>query len=120
MYDTMEVAVYENGVSEVVKYVKTIPPAIFHELKDKWSDWYFSGLTIKEIQWLYDNLYEYSKLDMKELMCKFYDEINSGSIEYETECIQQCVLTHQITNKDGIFWKNIAIRRMLFKLYGIK
>jgi hypothetical protein len=120
MYDTMEVAVYENGTSDAMRYAKTIPPAIFHELKDKYTDWFFSGLTIKEIQWLYDNLYLYSKLEMQEMMYKLFDDINSGSIEYEEECIAVCISSHQITNKHGIFWKNVAIRRMLFKLYGMR
>jgi hypothetical protein len=114
MYDEMEVTVYENNG------LATIPPAILYELKHKWDEWYFNNLTVREIQWLYDSLYLYSKLEMQEMMYKLLDDVNSGSIEYEKECIDVCVLSHQITNKDGIFLKTNIIRRMLFKLYGMR
>ena len=118
MYGTMEVAVYKNdAIYETDQMISIIPPAIFHELKDKWTGWYFSGLTVKEIQWLYDNLYLYSKLEMQEMMYKFFDSIKS--IQYEDDCIQQCLQTHILTERDG-FLKYRSIIRMLLMLYGMR
>ncbi len=120
MYDEFDVAVYDKNDRDDYEQCEAIPPAILHELEKHNNGYYLSNITKQQLQWLYNNLYQYSKIEMDEMWCKLYDDIASGNLEYEQECIEQCILTHEITNKNDKFWKNIAMRRMLLMMYGVK
>lgn len=51
MYDEMEIAIYENEPE-----IHPIPAIIRHTLHHKWSGYFFSYVTTKELQWIYDTL----------------------------------------------------------------